>query len=147
MSELAVKGCTIKVSLETGKGTISASPLTITNQPSDKNFKGDNGIYFDKVTVQLPASTTVTLTPQPPGASSPTSIPLGAPETIDIPGTADNIIDVTSNKVAVQKDDEGNKTITFKFMDTAITPSPSISVPVKVIAKITDAGQTSIIAT
>lgn len=146
MSELAVKGCTIEASLETGKGTISASPLTITNQPSDKNLSGNNGVYFDKITVQIPATTTVTLTPQPSGASSPTSIPLAVPETIDIAGTASKILDSSDNK-AVQKDDEGSKQITFKFLDTSTPPSPSIEAQVKVIVKVTDAGQTDIIAT
>lgn len=146
MSELAVKGCTIEASLEEGKGTISASPLTVTNQPSDKNFVGDNGIYFDKITVQIPETTTVTLTPQPSGASSPTSIPLGASETIDISGTADNILNASDEK-AVQKDDEGSKTITFKFMNTSSPPSPTVTAQVKVIVKVTDAGQTDVIAT
>ena len=146
MSELAVKGCTIKASLETGKGTISASPLTVTNQPSDKNLSGENGIYFDKITVQLPSTTTVTLTTQPEGASSPTSVPLGVTDTIDIAGTADNILDSSDNK-AVQKDDEGSKTITFKFMNTSSPPSPTVTAQVKVIVKVTDAGQTGIIAT
>lgn len=146
MSELAVKGCTIEASLEEGKGTISASPLTVTNQPSDKNFVGDNGIYFDKITVQIPATTTVTLTPQPSEASSPTSIPLGASETIDISGTADNILN-GSDKKAVQQGDDGSKTITFKFMNTSSPPSPTVEVGVKVIVKVTDAGQTAVIAT
>lgn len=146
MSELAVKGCTIEASLEEGKGTISASPLTVTNQPSDKNFVGDNGIYFDKITVQIPETTTVTLTPQPEGASSPTSIPLATATTIDISGTADNILNASDEK-AVQKDDEGSKTITFKFLDTSSPPSPSVEVGVKVIVKVTDAGQADVIAT
>ena len=146
MSELAVKGCTVEASLEEGKGSISASPLTITNQPSDKNLLGDNGIYFDKITVQIPATTTVTLTPQPSGASSPTSIPLATMTTIDISGTASNILNASDEK-AVQKDDEGSKTITFKFMNTSSPPSPTVEVGVKVIVKVTDAGQTDVIAT
>ena len=146
MSELAVKGCTITASLETGKGSIVASPITVVNQPSDKNLVGSNGIYFDKITAQLPATTTVTLTSMPEGASSPTSVPLGAPETIDIKGTADNILD-SSDKKAVQKDDDGDKTITFKFMDTSSPPTPSVTAQVKVIVKVTNAGQTDVIAT
>lgn len=146
MSELAVKGCTIEASLEEGKGTISASPLDITNQPSDKDFVGNNGIYFDKITVEIPATTTVTLTPQPSGASSSTSVPLGASETIDISGTADNILN-GSDKKAVQQGDDGSKTITFKFMNTSSPPSPTVEVGVKVIVKVSDAGQTDVIAT
>ena len=146
MSELAVKGCTVEASLEEGKGSISASPLTITNQPSDKNLLGDNGIYFDKITVQIPETTTVTLNSTPSGASTNTSIPLATATTIDISGTADNILNASDEK-AVQKDDEGSKTITFKFMNTSSPPSPTVEVGVKVIVKVTDAGQTDVIAT
>jgi archaellum component FlaG (FlaF/FlaG flagellin family) len=147
MSELAVKGCTIEASLEEGKGSISASPLTITNQPSDKNFVGDNGIYFDKITVQIPATTTVTLNSTPEGASTNISEALATPTTIDISGTADNIINVSDEKKAVQKDDEGSKTITFLFKNTASPPSPTVQAQIKVIVKVTDAGQTAVIAT
>lgn len=146
MSELAVKGCTIEASLEEGKGTISASPLTVTNQPSDKDFVGDNGIYFDKITVQIPETTTVTLSSTPSGASKNTSIPLATATTIDISGTASNNLNASDEK-AVQKDDEGSKTITFKFMNTSSPPSPTVEVGVKVIVKVTDAGQTDVIAT
>lgn len=144
MSELAVQGCTVQASLETGKGSITTSPQ-ITTSPSSDNFADNKGIYFDKVSVMIPSGTTVTLTTPPAGASSPTSIPLIDPATIDIDGTADNILD-SSDKKALQKDDEGSDTITFNFLDTASPPTPSISQGVKVIVKITDAGQTNVVA-
>ena len=144
MGELAVLGCTVKASLEEGTGSITASPQ-ITTSPSSDNFVGNKGIYFDKVSVMIPSGTKVTLSTPPAGASSPTSIPLVAPATIDIKGTADNILD-SSDKKALQKDDEGSDTITFNFLDTASPPTPSISKGVKVIVKITDAGQTDVIA-
>jgi len=140
MSMLAVQGCTVEASLETGKGSITTSPQ-ITTSPSSDNFADNKGIYFDKVSVMIPSGTTVTLTPPPAGASSPTSIPTVAPSTIDIKGTADNILD-SSDKKALQQDDEGSDTITFTFLDTASPPTPSITQGVKVIVKITDAGQT-----
>lgn len=140
MSMLAVQGCTVKASLETGKGSITTSPQ-ITTSPSSDNFADNKGIYFDKVSVMIPSGTTVTLTSLPAGASSPTSIPLVDPATIDIEGTADNILD-GSDKKALQQDDEGSDTITFYFPDTATPPTPSISKEVKVIVKITNAGQT-----
>ena len=144
MSEVAVQGCTVEASLETGKGSISTSPQ-ITTSPSSYNFADNKGIYFNKVSVSIPAGTTVTLTTPPAGASSPTSVPLVAPATIDIEGTADNILDSSDNK-ALQKDDEGSDTITFSFPDTATPPTPSITQDVKVTVKITNAGQTDVIA-
>lgn len=140
MSALAVKGCTIEASLEEGVGSISTSPQ-IVSSPSTDNIVGENGIYFDKVSVMIPSGATVTLLTPPTGASSPTSVPLVDPATIDIDGTADNILD-SSDKKAVQEGDEGSDSIVFNFPDTATPPTPSITKSVKVIVKITDAGQT-----
>ena len=143
MSMLAVQGCTVEASLEEGVGSITTSPQ-ITTAPSIKDFVidgSDKGIYFDKVSVLIPSGTIITLNTPPTGASSPTSIPLVAPATIKIEGTADNILD-GSDKKALQQDDEGSDTITFSFLDTASPPTPSITQDVKVIVKITDAGQT-----
>ena len=151
MSELAVLGCTLQASLATGTGTIAVPSIPVSNQPSSENFHTngivDKGIYFDKITAVIPSGTTVTLTPQPAGASSPTSIPLAVADSIDINGTADNILN-KDNEKAVQKGDKGSKAITFTFLDTsAPTPKPTITVPVNVTVTVTDAGQTDVTAT
>lgn len=147
MADLAVKGCTLEASLDTGTGSITAEPLRVQNQASDKNLVGDNGIYFDKITVVIPETTTVTLNAQPEGASSPTSVPLGTATTIDIDGTASNILNASDDTLAVQEGDSGSKTITFKFMNTSSPPSPTVEKAVKVTVKVKKAGQTSVSAT
>ena len=147
MADLAVTGCTLEASLDTGVGSITAEPLTVQNQASSKNFVKDKGIYFDKITVVIPATTTVTLNTQPEGASSPTSVALGASTTIDINGTASNILNASDSKSAVQEGDSGSKTITFKFLNTSSPPSPTVEKGVKVTVKVKKAGQTSVSAT
>ena len=151
MSELAILGCTLQASLDTGMGTIVVPSITVSNQPSDVNFHTDGvldkGIYFDKITAVIPSGTVVTLTSPPPGASSNVSIPLEVADSIDIVATADNILN-KNNQKAVQKNDKGNKIITFTFLDTsAPTPKPTIKYPVNVTVTVIDAGQTDIIAT
>lgn len=147
MADLAVKGCTLEASLDTGVGSITAEPLTVQNQASDKNFAEGNGIYFDKITVVIPETTTVTLNTQPEGASSPTSVPLATSTTIDIDGTASKILNASDDTVAVQEGDSGSKTITFKFLNTSSPPSPTVEKGVKVTVKVKKAGQTSVSAT
>lgn len=139
MSELATSSCSFKASLETGKGTITAT-LSTTTQPSQKVEAG-SGVFFDKVTVIVASGSTVTLTTPPEGATSSTG-QLMAPDTIDIEGTADNITD-SNDKSALQKGDKGDKELTFTF------PAPNsstITSPVKVIVEIDDAGQSDVIA-
>lgn len=157
MSEVAVQGCTFKASLNTGEGTISPSSLTASSQPSDKDFaivsesteidgeivvsESDKGIYFDKVTVTVASGTTVTVTSPPETATEPTGT-LMSPDTIDIKGTADNILD-SNGKKAVQKGDKGSKSLTFTF------PAPQGAVTTgdyEVTVEVDDAGQTDIIA-
>lgn len=145
MSELAVQGCTFKASLDTGAGTISPSSLTASSQPSDKNFStnqtNDKGIYFDKITVTVASGTTVTVSSPPAIATSPTGN-LVIPDTIDIEGTADNILD-SNDKKAVQKGDKGSKELTFTF------PAPQGAVVTgkyNVTVEVDDAGQNKIIA-
>ena len=145
MSEVAVQGCTFKASLNTGEGTISPSSLTASSQPSDKNFaivsESDKGIYFNKVTVTVASGTTVTVTSPPETATSPTGT-LMLSDTIDIDGTADNVLDSNDNK-AVQKGDKGSKSLTFTF------PAPQGAVTTgdyEVTVEVDDAGQTDVIA-
>ena len=146
MSEVAVQGCTFKASLNAGEGTISPSSLTTSSQPSDKDFavvsESDKGIYFDKVTVTVASGTTVTVTSPPETATSTTGT-LMSPDTIDIEGTADNILD-SNGKKAVQKGDKGSKSLTFTF------PAPQGAVTTgdyEVTVEVDDAGQTDVIAT
>jgi hypothetical protein len=144
MSELAVLGCEFKASISPAVGSkitasLSASPST---PPSTDNFVESNGIYFDKVTAIVASGATVVLNTPPAGATSPSGT-LTASDTIDISGTASNILD-SSDKKALQKGDKGSKVLTFTF------PAPNgTTVPfgVEVTAEISDAGQTDVTAT
>ena len=144
MSELAVLGCSFKASISPAVGSaitanLSASPST---PPSTDNFVGNNGIYFDKVTAIVASGATVVLNTPPAGATSPSGT-LATPATINISGTASNILD-SSDKIALQKGDKGSNTITFTF------PAPNgTTVPFAVVvtAEISDAGQTDVTAT
>lgn len=120
MSELAVQGCT--VSITSGQ---SATTIQITTPPSNKDFVGTKGIYFGDIDVSLTAITSGSL--------------VCASGTITIKGTASNILDSGGNK-AVQKNDSATKTLTFTDSSTGATSD----IPVTI--KITDAGQTDVIA-
>lgn len=140
MSELAVKGCKFTASIQAG--TISASLSEDPSvQPSNVNLVNNKGIYFDKVTAIVPSGSTVTLLTPPAGATSPTGTLITA-DKIDISGTADNILDANSKK-AVQKNDNGSKSISFTF------PAPNgatVAYSVTVKATVTDTGQTDVTA-
>jgi hypothetical protein len=144
LSELAVLGCSFKASISPAVGSkitasLSASPST---PPSTDNFVGNNGIYFDKVTVIVASGATVVLNFTPSGAISPSG-KLLVPATIDINGTASDILD-SSDKIALQKGDKGSNAITFLF------PAPNgTTVPFSVVvtAEISDAGQTDVSVT
>lgn len=140
MSELAVQGCSFEASLDTGQGSISAT-LSAVSVPSTDVLVNNKGVFFNKITVMVATGSSVTLTSPPPGATSPSG-QLLVPDTIDISGTADNILDAGGNK-AVQKDDDGSKSLTFTF------PAPQEDVttyPVNVTVKVSDAGQTDVTA-
>lgn len=135
--ELAVKGCTFKASIN--PGTISANCSTSTTPSADVLVSG-NGVFFDKITVTIPSGASVTLTSPPPSATS-LSGQLMAPDTIDISGTADNVL--SGGKKAVLKGDNGSKAITFTF------PGPNSSIvpyPVTVKIEVDNPGQTDVIA-
>lgn len=141
MSELAVKGCSFDKFLDTGKGSVSSATLTVTSQESGDVFVDGNGVYFDTLSVQI-SSAKVTLTTPPEGATSNVSQSQVLPVTIDIKGTADNILDASDNK-AVQKDDEGEADVNFLF------PAPqgaTVPATVKIHLKVSNAGQTDVIA-
>lgn len=140
MSELAVQGCSFEASLDTGQGSISAT-LSAVSVPSTDVLVNNKGVFFDKITVMVATGSSVTLTSPPPGATSPSG-QLLVSDTIDISGTADNILDAGGNK-AVQKDDDGSKKLTFTF------PAPQGAVTtysVNVTVKVSDAGQTDVTA-
>ena len=142
MSELAVSGCTVEASLDESVGSITTKPVVATSA-STKDFVGDNGIYFNKISITIPSGTIVTLKSTPKGASSPASIPLASPASIDIEGTADNVLNGSDEK-ALQKGDKGSKKIVFSFLDTSSPPTPSVTKSVEVTVEITDAGQTQV---
>lgn len=138
MAELAAKGCTFKATIS--PGSINAS-CSAASQPASDKLVGSNGIYFDKITVTVASGASVALTSPPPGATSPTG-QLMAPDTIDIAGTAGDILD-SNDKKAVQKGDNGHKTLTFTF------PAPNgatTTYGVDVTVEVDDPGQTDVIA-
>lgn len=137
MSELAVLGCEITIS--STAGTISATSIEPSNQPSQDNLAGEKGIYFDKITVAISG---VTITSPVTGTTGTGTL---VSDSIDIAGTASNIQDI-NGKYAVQKGDQGTKTCTFDFTTTS-SPPETIQVQLPVIVTVTDAGQTDISAT
>lgn len=120
MSEVAVQGCTVSVT--SGQ---SVTSIQITTSPSDKDFVDDKGIYFGDIDVSLTTITSGSL--------------VCASGTITIKGTASNVLDSNGNK-AVQKNDSATKTLTFTNPSTGATSN----IPVTI--KITDTGQTDVIA-
>lgn len=145
MSEVAVQGCTFKASLNDGEGTISPAGLTASSQSSNKDFVvvsgNDKGIYFNKITVTVASGTTVTVTSPPEEATSNVGT-LMLPDTIDIDGTADNVLDSNDNK-AVQKGDKGSKSLTFTFQ----APQGAVTTgDYEVTVEVDGSGQTDVIA-
>lgn len=141
MSELAVQGCTFKIS--STAGSISATSLATTTTPSDKDFAENKGIFFDKLTVNISGAT---ITPSVPVAGTTNSGVL-ASGSIDISGTASNVLD-SNEKSALQKGDKNTKTFSFVFTLTPTPPSPPYTTnkDFPVTVEIDDAGQTSSIA-
>lgn len=142
MSEIAVSWCTFQASLDTGAGTISAV-LSTSTQASSKVLVDSKGVYFDKITVTVGLGTSVVLTSVPEGASANTGT-IAEVGSIDINGTASDVLDSSSN-VAVQKNDSGSKKLTFIFPST-VPPSYTVLSDVNVTVKVSDAGQTYVIA-
>lgn len=143
MSELAVQGCSFEASLDPATGSNITASLSAVSQPSSDIFVGNNGVYFNKITVQVASGAKVTLNNPPEGAIS-TLGELMAPDTIDITGTAGDILELPSENKAVQKNDEGSKSLTFTF---DAPNSTKVTSPVEVTVKVSDAGQTDVIAT
>lgn len=122
MSDLAVKGCDIQII--SGQ---QASSIEVITPPSSSNFVGENGIYFGDISVLL------------------TDITQGnnkcASGTITISGTANNVLNTTDSKKAVQEGDTG--TATLEFTNTSSGATSMIPVVIKVVS----AGQTDVSAT
>ena len=138
MSEVAVQGCSLKIS--STAGSISAVSVNPSNSPSSDNLVDDKGIFFDKITAQI---TTAKIEPTTPVAGT-TNVGILASGSIDIAGTAGNVLDSSDNK-AVQKGDKATKNLTFTFTTTSTPPSTTdVSLPVTV--EVDDAGQTDVIA-
>ena len=131
MSELAVKGC--MVSLTSTAGSLTPSLKSPFETQSQVNFVGENGIFFNKVTVDLSG---LTISSPVAGTTGTGTLASGS---IDISGTADNILDKNDNK-AVQKGDKTTETFTFTFTNAPpATGTTPVDLPVTV--EITDAGQ------
>lgn len=139
MSEIAVAGCSFSASIDSTLGTISAL-LSTSTQPSNKVLVQNKGVHKDKITVILGTDSSVILTTPPVGAASSTGVLLD-PQTIDIEGTAENVL--VEGKKAVQKNDEGTDSITFYFPDPNGTPT--ITSDVDVTVKVSNAGQSVVI--
>lgn len=134
MSELAVKGCTLKIS--STMGSVNAS-LQVTSTPSSDILVGDNGVYFNKLSVSI-SSATITATVA--GTTGTGTLSSGS---IDIDGTEGEVLN-SSDEKAVQKGDKATKTFAFTFTTTSSPPS-QISVNVPITVEVTDAGQTDVL--
>lgn len=139
MSEVAVQGCSLKIS--STAGSISAVSVVPSNSPSSDNSVNNKGIFFDKITALI---TTAKITPTTPIAGT-TNEGILASGSIDIAGTASNILDA-NNKKAVQKGDKATKTLTFLFTITPPATPPTTPVNLPVTVEVDDAGQTDVIA-
>lgn len=135
MSELAVQGCTLDISIEETLGTISC---THKESGSTDNVKVDGKeAYFGQLTTKL-SGITLVLTAYPAASFD---LEYSSTLTINISGTAGNVLD--DKQKAVQKNDEG--TASLAYIATNTQTGATISGAVVVTAKITDAGQTSVI--
>jgi hypothetical protein len=119
MSELAVKGCEVKIT--SGQ---SATKIDIVTLPSTDIFVGSNGVYFGDIDVLLTAITSDSL-----------ACPSG---TITIKGTNADILN-SANKKAVQKGDSATKTLTFTDSSSGATSKLPVTI------QITDAGQSDVL--
>lgn len=136
MSEVAVSNCILEIS--STAGSISAVSVLPSNEPSDKVLVNDKGVFFDKIVASI---TTATINATVPGTTNTGVLVSGS---IDINGTASNILD-SGNKKAVQKGDKGTETLTFTFTTTSVPPSTT-TVDLPVTVEVSDAGQTDVIA-
>lgn len=119
MSDLAVKGCEVKIT--SGQ---KATKIEIVTSPSTDIFVGANGVYFDSINVSLTSITSENL--------------VCASGTITIKGTNGDILNA-GDKKALQKGD--NATETFTFTDSSSGASSDLPVTVE----ITNAGQTDVL--
>lgn len=138
MSELAVSGCTLTATCELGQ--FSATSVLPSNSPSADILVGAKGVFFDKITALITAGV-LTPTEPVPGTTNKGVLATG---TVDISGTASNILDASGNK-AVQKGDNGKKSLTFVFTTTT-TPPGTINKDYEIKVEVTDARQTDVIA-
>ena len=137
MSELAVQGCTLQIS--STAGDITAVSVQPSNAPSSDVLISNKGVFFDKITAQI---TTAKISASIPGTTGTGILASGS---VDINGTASNVLELPSNNKAVQKNDSGTKTLSFTFTTTT-TPPSTTDVPLPVTVKVSDAGQTDVTA-
>lgn len=140
MSDIAVKGCTLKISSSEGTltGNVEVAPFCF---PSNDVSVNNNGVYFDKITALVTGLTFIpTVTPE--GTTGKGTL---VTDTIDIQGTGSSILD-SGNHKAVLEGDKGTKTCTFLFMTTTEPPS-EVPLPYSVTVEVQRAGQTDVSAT
>lgn len=138
MSELAVSGCTLTATCELGQ--FSATSVLPGNTPSTNVSVNSKGVFFDKITAVITAGVLVPAEPVP-GTTNSGVLATGS---VDISGTASNILDASGNK-AVQKGDNGKKSLTFVFTTTT-TPPGTLNKDYEIKVEVTNAGQTDVIA-
>lgn len=140
MSNIAVKGCALKISSPDGTltGNVDVAPFCF---PSNDVYVNNNGVYFDKITA-LAKGLTLIPTVIPEGTTGKGTL---VTDTIDIQGTGSNVLD-SGNYKAVLEGDKGTKTCTFMFMTTTEPPS-EVPLPYSVTVEIQRAGQTDVSAT
>lgn len=123
MSNVAVEGCTLEI---TG-GSGSAS---VTGTPSTKVFAGGKGVFFDEIAFSVSGVTAGDIANSDGAGSG------------SIKGTGDNVLDGNGNKVVLEGD------ISAEITVNGTKPSQSGSVPAsgKIKVKVSDAGQSVVIA-
>ena len=140
MSELAVNGCTFKISSTVG--SIEAVSIEAVSTPSQDISVGNKGVYFDKITVAITMAKITPTTPIP----GTTNEGILESDSEDINGTADNILELPAGSKAVQKGDKVTVTKNFTFTTTSSPPSTTeVAMPFTV--EVLDAGQTDVTAT
>lgn len=137
MSNIAVKGCTLKIfsSDSTLTGNVDVAPFCF---PSNDVSVNDNGVFFDKITA-LVTGLEITPTVIPEGTTGKGTL---VTDTIDIQGTGSNILD-SGNHKAVLEGDKGTKTCTFIFMTTSSPPS-EVPLLYSVTVEVQRAGQSDV---
>lgn len=118
--ELAVQGCTVKVTT----AGMSCEAIAVTTPPSQEVLADGKGVYFGDIDVSLTAITSGSL--------------VCASGTITITATGED--HTSHSKKAVLKGDKGTKTLTFTDSSTGAQSQLPVTI------EVTDPGQNKVIA-